>query len=308
MRTLAQHDPADAAFAAPFSSPRQTHEYGAQAVRNKPGVPKQIYWFYGAHKVYDFGTQMWTNRHELGQDYIVQKLATRCNIVSPGLGTNIGPTVTLQQGTMAIYDVVTDKFYITLVPGDAGGGWRNFFFCYDPAADTVPSIHRPQQPCRESMTWVQAGRYIYGITSPYSVPYPNAENRVGFRFHIDNQTFEYFILTGNFATYQQSAGSGAGGQEAVPYLHDSTRNTLVGWSHNAVDRGNLYELNLASFGSHGGTGTYADPFIWPQSKIALNGTPPSNVSYKYNAFWHMPTWGVYIFLPQANQPMWVIKR
>jgi hypothetical protein len=306
MRTLSQHSPADVAFAAPFSSPRQTHEYGGQAVRNKPGVPKQIYWFYNAHKVYDFDSQMWTNRHELGQDYITQKVAARCDIVSPGLGTHIGPTVNLQQGTMALYDVVTDKFYVTLIPGDGGGGWRNFFFCYDPSADTVPSIHRPQQPCRESMVWVQAGRYIYGITSPYSVPYPNYTQSEGFRFHIDNQTLEYFTVTGDVASFAAS-GSGGAMQEATPYWHDSNTNKLHGWNHKPSDRAGIYTLDVATFGTHGGTGTFTDKYLWPQTRTTLAGTPPSSVSFKYNGVHFIPAWGGAVVFPYSTLPPYFIR-
>lgn len=304
LRTLAQHNPADVAYAAPFSSPRQSHEYGAQAVRNKAGVPKQIYWFYGFHKIYDFSSQMWTNRHELGIDYITQKVAARCNIVQAGLGANIGPTVSLQQGTMALYDVVTDKFYVTLIPGDAGGGYRNFFFCYDPAADTVPSIHRPEQPCRESMTWVQAGRYIYGITSPYSVPYPNSTQSKGFRFHIDNQTFEYFTVTGSVPSF---AADGGTQQEATPYWWDSGTNKLHGWNHNATDRAGIYTLDIGAFGGSGGTGTYADPYLWPQTRTTLAGTPPSSVSYKYNGVHFVAAWGLAVVFPHSSLQPYAIK-
>ncbi|XVJ69881.1 MAG: hypothetical protein HEQ39_09660 [Rhizobacter sp.] len=304
MRTLAQHDPADVAFAAPFSSPRQTHEYGGQAVRNALGVPKQIYWFYGAHKIYDFASQMWTNRHELGQDHITQKVAARANIVQAGLGTNIGPSVPLQQGTMALYDALTDKFYVTLIPGDAGGGWRNFFFCYDPAADAVPSIHRPQQPCRESMVWVQAGRYIYGITSLYSVPYPNFTQSQGFRFHIDSGTFEYFTVTGAVPSF--SAG-GVSPQEATPYWHDANTNKLHGWSHNATDRAGIYTLDIATFGTHGGSGTFTDQYLWPQTRTTLAGTPPSAVSFKYNGVHFIQQYGLAVVFPHSSLPPYAIK-
>lgn len=302
MRTMEQHNPEDVAFAAPFSSPRSTHEYGGQAVRNKSGVPKQIYYFYGAHKVYDFASGMWTNRHELGQDYVTQKVAVQANIVQPGLGTQINPTIPFQWGTNAIYDDVTDKYYVTFVQGDSGGGWRNFFICYDPATDTVPSIHRPATGCRSVMSWVKAGRHLYGILSPTSIPYPNYTFSIGFRYHIDNQNYEYFTVTGNVPSFNAS------GQESIPYLHDSTRNTLVGWSHNATDRGALYELNLSTFGMHGGTGTHADPFLWPQDRVVLSGTVPSAVSYKYNAFWHYPEWGVYVFFPRSTLRPFYIKR
>jgi hypothetical protein len=308
LRTFSQHAPADQSFAAPFSAPRMTHRYGGQAARTKEGVPQEIMWFYATPNKYNLTTKSWGNQHELGGDYVIQRVATRANIVQAGLGTNIGPTVTLQQGTMALYDEVTDRYYVTLIPGDAGGGWRNFFFCWDPNTDTVPSIHRPAVPCRESMTWVQAGRHIYGITSPYSVPYPNMQQRVGFRFNIDTQAIEYFNVTGQYPIYQQSAGSGAGGQEGVPYLHDTTRNTLVGWSHNVTDRGSLYELPLNTFGTQGGSGTFADPYLWSQSKITLSGTPPSIVAYKYNGFWYEPDYGLYIVFPRADSPPYAIRR
>lgn len=306
MRTAAQHDPLDVSFAAPFSSPRQTHEYGGQATRNKVGVNKRIYWFYGAYKIYDLDARTWTTQHEhpQGGAYITGLVATRCNIVQPGLGTNIGPTVPLQQGTMALYDDVTDKFFVTIIPGDNGGGWRNFFFEYDPVTDTVPNIIRPQQPCRESMTWVKAGRYIYGITSPYSVPYPNFEIRVGFRFHIDNRTLEYFNVTGQIASF---AANGSTQQEAVPYWYDSNANKLHGWNHWSGDRASIYTLDLATFGTHGGTGTFGDPYLWPQTKQTLSGTPPSIVSYKYNGIHFIPSWNVAVVFPHSTLAPYAIK-
>jgi hypothetical protein len=307
MRTAAQHAPADLAFAAPFSAPRQTHEYGAQAVRNKPGVQKQIIWFYNAHKIYDFGTGTWTNRHESSTSFVTQRVATQADIQSPGLGTNIGPTVSLQQGTMAVYDDVTDKFFVTMVPGDGGGGWRNFFFKWDPATDTCPQIYRPTVPCRESMVWVKAGRHIFGIVSPYSVAYPSFSVYKGFRFNIDTEVIDYFDVTGNIPAFEASLAP-EWVQEAVPYTYDSTRNMLVGWSHNQADRGNLYELPLSTFGTAGGTGTSADPYLWPQAKVAISNPPANPVSFRYNGLFYIQKWGVFVVFPHSDKPGYAFKR
>lgn len=307
LRTAAQHAVADQAFAAPFSAPRMTHRYGGQVVVNAAGTTRKVVWFYATMNEFNLETNQWTDAHERAGDYIMQRVAARADVQFPGLGFNVGPTVQLQQGTMAVYDELYNKAYVTLIPGDAGGGWRDFFFCWDPANDTVPAVFRPAVPCRESMVFVKAGRYIFGIISPYSVANPNRVMSDGFRFHIDSQTFQYFRVVGNVASYTVSASS-EWLQEGMPYLYDAARGKLVGWSHNQGDRANIYELTLNTFGTQGGSGTIGDPFLWNQSKTAMAGTPPSQVSYKYNGFFYLPQWGVYVTLPHSTLPAYAIKR
>ena len=307
LRTAAQHAPADQAYAAPFSAPRMTHRYGGQVVVSPSGSPRRGVWFYATMNEFNLETNQWTNAHERPGDYIIQKVAARANIQFPGLGTNIGPTTQLQQGTMAVYDEVEHLAYVTLIPGDAGGGWREFFFAWNPADDTVPAVYRPAVPCRESMVFVKGGRYLYGIITPYSVPNPYRIMDTGFRFNLDTKTFQYFKIVGDIASYEVSA-SPQWQQEGMPYLFDSARGKLVGWSHNQGDRANLYELTVDAFGTQGGSGTIGDPFLWTQTKVALAGTPPNKVSYKYNGFFYIPQWGIYATLPHSELPLYVIKR
>jgi hypothetical protein len=295
-------DPADKPYAAPVSAPLSTHQYGGQAVRYKSGGPHEIQWFYLQHKVFDLEAKQWTNAHEQGLDFISQRVGTQANAQVQDLGTNIGPTVPLQQGTMALYDDVTDSYFITLVPGDAGGGWRTFFFRYDPAGQTVPKIYRPEVPCREDMGWVRAGRWIYGITSPFSVAYPNETLNMGFRFNIDTEAVEYFNVTGDVVSFQTGVS-----QEAAPMWFDSSLNAFYTWNHNAQDRSGVYELREQDLGQHGGSGTAADPYLWPQQRIELSGTPPSQVTYRYNGAIYIPDWDVMVVMPASGQPLYALR-
>jgi hypothetical protein len=284
-------DSQDTPFAAPFSAPIQTHQYGSQAVRAKKGVAREIHYFYSQYKVFDLDAGAWTQAHEQGADFIAQRVAAQAELQSPGLGANIGPATPLQQGTMAVYDDVTDAFFVTLIPGDAGGGWRNFFFRYEPATQKVTKIYRPEVPCRESMTWLRAGRWIYGITSPYSIPYPGMTLNTGFRFNIDTEVTEYFKITGDVVSF--NIGSE---QEAAPGFYDVEHDTIYSWNHNAADRAGLYELTPSDLGKSGGAGTAADPWVWPQTHVLLGGTPPAEVAYHYNGLYYLADWQVMVVL------------
>jgi hypothetical protein len=301
-RTRAQlTDPRDLPYAAPVSKPVSTHQYGSLSVRAKRGVPREMHGFYAQYKVFDLTSRTWTDAHEKGQAALAAKVAAQSNRQFPGLGANIGPSVPLQQGTMALYDDVTDSFFVTLIAGDAGGGWRNYFFRYEPSTQAVTKVFRPGIPCRESMGWLKVGRWVYGFTSAY-LPYPNQTIDRGFRFNIDSEAIEYFRLTGAVVSFRTAPT-----QEAAPTWYDASTGKIYSWNHQGADRGALYELSLSALGGAGGRGTVDDPWQWTQTRVELSGTPPANVSYRYHSPFFVPGWNVVVVMPHSNSALYALR-
>ncbi len=88
----------------------------------------RTFYFYGGYAEYDTLTQKWYGREiNLGEQLV--KFRTQYGAVG------------LQQGTRAHYDPVTDRMYITLNPGDGGGGWRTAILIFNPNTRQIESIH-----------------------------------------------------------------------------------------------------------------------------------------------------------------------
>lgn len=299
-KTLAQlPDIADQPYATAISKPIPTHQYGSQAVRYKTGVPREIHFFYAQYKVYNLDTRAWNLDHELGLYWISNKIADRQEVQEAGTGNTINRSLVLQQGTMAVYDDVTDKYFVTLV----GGGYRYGFFVWDPATqDCTKVIRSTGFPVIESVPFLKIGRWIYCITSNPALPYTTKNYDRGFRYNIDTEVFEYFSVIGQALSISVDSS-----QECAPAFYSPNTGKLCQWNHTSSDRQNIYEFDVATFGTEGGAGTTGSPYLWTRTKRALGGTAPGSVSYKYNGVMYVPSYGAAVVFPHSTLPPFAIK-
>lgn len=302
-RTLAQlSDPADQPYAAPISKPFPLHRYGGQAVRTKSGQPKEIHYFYGQPRRYLLDTHEWSLDHEIiPSSWLQDAVCDRADIQTPGLGNNLVRGGNLTQGTMCVYDEVTDKFLVTLI----GGGWRYGLFLWDPATQSCPWMVANTGAgfqILESAPMVQAGRWCYIFSSNYLLPYTQRVIDRGVRFNFDTRAIEYFTLTGVSLSYNLNSN-----QECAPAWYSPDTNKIAFWNHTSSDKQNIYELDVGAITSGGGTGSIGSPYSWSMTKSAMAGTPPGIIGYKYNGVMQIPDWGVAVVFPHSTVAPFAIK-
>lgn len=298
-------NPVDQPYAASIKKPYAKHTYQG-ALRNKPGVDKEIHNFWSWYLRFNITTNTWATEYEQGYDYISQKVAVQASIQVPynsstgaaPLGDRIGKDQGLFQGTCAVYDDVTDKFFVTL----CGGNDRDWFFRFNPVDLSVEKCFFPAVKCREAMAWFIVGRYVYGITSPYSVAYPTMQYTTGFRFNIDTEAIDYFTLTGSTISFTYGVL-----QESAPHWYDSNSGKVFGWNHNSGDKNGIYEMSLSALGTSGGSGTAGDPWLWPVTRNSATNAP-SDVSYRYSLdVIPIPDWGVTVVMPHPTLPLFAFR-
>lgn len=293
-------NPIDQPYAAAISKPVADHRYGSQAVRAKVGVPREIHYFYAVPKVYNLDTHAWDFDPSWTEDrlWTVREVGARANIQSAGLGNNIGFTDQanhqLGQGTMCVYDDVTDQFLVTLV----GGGYRYGFFLWDAATRTCPRVVSNTGSgfqIVESTPMVKVGRWVYIFTSDISLPYYQRVIDRGIRFNFDSGVIEYFNITGQSISHGVDSN-----QECAPCWYSAVTNRIAFWSHNPTDKQNIYELDVGALTAGGGTGAINSAYSWTMTKSALSGTAPSVISYKYNGVVQIPEYGLAVVLPHST--------
>lgn len=274
-------DPADASYIAPQDAPNVSHQYASGAIRSN-GV---ISWFYGAYREADTGSGTWA--HLSDTDIGAQLYAINTNYASGQL----------QQGTAAEYDEVTDKFLVTLVPGDAGYNWRTGFFMFDPTTRTIVSgsVVTGSDLGRSAMNVVKAGRYVYGLMCKVSGA---VDCNFGWRYNLDTAELKYIQTSGDTFTFTSGVLA-----ETVPCSYHSGRNTLIRWNYKD-EINNIYEVSLTPTS---GTGTLGDPLILTQTRITLSGTSPAAPKLNYRRMYYNSTTDCILFLPHAATTWYAVK-
>ena len=298
-------NPIDQPYAAVTPKPVADHRYGAQDVRSKSGVNRQIDYFWGVGKTYDLETHAWVFEPSFTEDrlQVVREVGARANAQSSGLGTNIGFTDQanhqLKEGTMCLYDAVTDRYLVTLI----GGGWRYGFFIWEPATKTCSRVvDNPGSGFQilEAQPIVQVGRWAYLFTSNVALSPTRVIDR-GIRYNFDTGVVEYFNITGASLSYTLSSS-----QECAPAWYSAVTNKIAIWNHNSSDRQSIYELDVGALTSGGGAGTYESRYNWTMTKSTMAGTAPGSVSYRYKLF-QIPEYGLALFFPHSTLAPYALK-
>ena len=186
-----------------------------------------VHYFYATYAEFNTVTKSWGGQSvDLGQ----QLLRFR-----PQYGS-----VPLQQGTVAIYDEVTDRFFVTLNPGDGGGGWRTGIMVFNPITREIESIHESNRNTfglvLNSLNVCRVGRNLYVFTKLGNYGQPTVMNQ-GFVFNLDTKAFGKFVVTGDTdgSTFPSTPV-----QETIPSWYDGV--AIRRWNFDRAHKDGLYEL------------------------------------------------------------------
>lgn len=277
-------DPRDQPYAAPALARMSTHMYAAAAKRGS-----RIHYFYLAYGEFDTETGEWMGREvDLGAQLV--KFRAQYN-PSP-----------LQQGTVAVYDEVTDRFFVTLNPGDGGGSWRSGIMVFDPKTRAIESIHETGGNtfglATDSMNVCRVGRELFYFTRLGRYGEPVVMNQ-GFLFNMDTKTFKRFVLTGETAgsTFAPSST-----QETIPSFYDGV--AIHRWNYQPADRGRLYSVDPAPVS---GTGSPTSPFVFQQTVRDIAGAIPTRPLFVYSRLMYHAGAGCALLLPEASAD-WVALK
>lgn len=284
-------DPADAAYAAPALARVSSHMYAAAAVRNSV-----IHYFYLTYAEFDVLSGTWSGRDvDLGAQLVEFR---------PEYGD-----VPLQQGTVAIYDDKTDRFFVTLNAGDAGGGWRNGFIVFDPGQRKIETIHElPADaggPMPNSPSIVKVDRRLFVFTKLGNYGEPQIMHQ-GFVFDLDARSFAPFVLSGDAAA---STYDDENVQETIPAFFDGT--SIRRWNYDPDTRSQLLQVAIEPTS---GSGTAGDPFVFEQStrtmagEIVVDGVAPEYaVSFTYRRLVWDEYSGCAIVLPRSDSNWYALR-
>lgn len=279
-------NPVDAAYATPLAR-MSTHMYQGAAIRGT-----KIYYFYGTYGEFDTATGLWGGQ---GVDLGKQLITFR-----PQYNSSV-----LQQGTAAVYDSVTDRFFVTLVPGDGGGGWRSGIIVFNPNTHLIENIYESNSSTYglllNGLTPVVVGRNIYYFLSTGNYNYSSPQDtNFGFIFNMDTYTMKKFVVTGDIAgTIFPNDGSS---QDAVPSWYDGK--AIRRWNYGIATRSTIYSVNLTPVR---GTGTPADPYVLTQTSQTLAGTPPADVRWVFSRFMWDPASGTAVVIPESSSNFFAIR-
>jgi len=282
-------DPADTAYLTDRAR-ASSHMYAASAARENASGQTEIAFFYGKPALFNTVTGVWADMYNIDFGSQLYALNTNYNNVS------------LQQGTVALYDSVTDRYYVTLNPGDSGGGWRSHIMKIHPETFVIESMKSALladgSPMGNSINMTQVGRWIYGFSPTGGYGNPQDINR-GWRWNIDTDAFEYITCTGDQIIFYAGAN-----QETVCPFYNQNTGKYYRWDFAAANIGALYELNLTPTG---GDGSAVSPWLLTQTRTALSGTPPASAKYCFRRFSMIPEWGIAMVLPHAGSNWYAVK-
>lgn len=281
-------DDADAAHRAPALARVSTHMYGAAAMRGST-----IHYFYLTYGEFDVTRGTWAGR---GVDLGAQLPAFRMQY----------GTVPLQQGTMALYDRVTDRFFVTLNPGDSGGGWRNGLLVFNAQTRTIESVHEVPAalggPMLNSFSLVRVGRELFVFSKLGNYGQPQVMHQ-GFLFNLDTRQYKRFVLEGDPAP---STFTSAIVQETIPAFFDGT--FIRRWNYATGQRGALLSLSPTPVR---GTGTSMDPLVFHQTVRPIQGTitgpAGAEVMFVYQRLLWDEASGCALLLPRADSPWYALR-
>lgn len=279
-------DPADTMYNTPRGR-ACSHMYGAACLRGHT-----IHYFYGTYAEFDILTGTWA---DLGHYPDAYCLYTSFMTFQPNYGD-----VELQEGTMSIYDSVTDRFFITLTAGSAGGGWRTSIMVFNPVTRAFTNIFDQLDSdygfIGQGVNLILIGRNLWGFTRGSS--YPNGNMNQGFIMNMDTLVRSKFVLVGDV---EGSLFSADGAQESIPSFYDGV--AIRRWNYSATYKGFIYSVSITP---ESGTGTIADPYVMRQTKRALSGAIPDG-KYIYKRFVYNAALGCAVLLPSSTQPPVALK-
>jgi hypothetical protein len=277
-------DPRDHIYAAPALARMSTHMYTAAVKRGT-----RVHYFYLHYGEFDTATGQWMGR---GTDLGAQLVKFR-----PQYGT-----VPLQQGTVATYDEVTDRMFVTLTPGDGGGGWRNAMMVFNPNTRSIESVHETNASTyglmSESLNICRVGRDLFCFNKVGSYGQPTLMNQ-GFVFNMDNKTYKKFVLTGDI---QGSTFGPSSTQETIPSFYDGK--AIRRWNYQAGERNRIYSVDPRPIS---GTGSITDPLVLAQTVRNIGGTIPGRVLFVYSRLMYHGGAACALVIPEATSD-WVALR
>ena len=277
-------DPRDQPHAAPALARVSTHMYAAAVKRGT-----RIHYFYLSYAEFDTATGQWLGREvDLGAQLVTYRPQYN--------------KLPLQQGTVAVYDEVTDRIFVTLNPGDSGGGWRSGIMVFNPMTRAIESIHETNESTYglvlNSINICRVGRSLYCFTKIGFYDQPQVMNQ-GFIFDMDSRSLRRFVITGDTAgsTYASSNT-----QDTIPSFFDGV--AIRRWNYQPADRDKIYSVNPTPIG---GTGTTADPYVLKQSVRTIAGPAPTRPLFVYSRLSYHGGAKCALLLPEAGAD-WVTLK
>jgi hypothetical protein len=270
-------DPADTPYANTLARV-STHMYAAAATRGTT-----THYFYRMYGEFNAATGQWAG---YGVDLGAQLYA---------YATKYGNGF-LDQGTAAIYDATTDRFFVSMIDG----GWRSGMIVFNPVTRQIESVHESGSfgLMNPSSCLVPVGRKLY-IFNKVAAVYtdPQVMNQ-GLIFDMDAKTFRKFTIVGDTS---RSVYLDNSTQETIPCWYDGTK--IHRWNYNTANRAYILTLDLTPVS---GTGTSGDPFVLNQTEALMSGTAPTPL-YVYSRCAYVPSAGCMIVLPVANSNWYALR-
>jgi hypothetical protein len=295
-------DPADTAYNTARAR-ASSHMYAASAVRVTASKPQGVvHYFYQTYAEFDIATGTWANVGDFPDNFQIATQLNNGTFNGRPVG-QYGP-VELQQGTAAHYDAVTDRFFVTLVDGDAGGGYRSSIITFNPATRNIDSVTDSSSALGfilPSTIPLQVGRKLYLFVHD---AVDRGSMNTGIIFDMDTKAMQKFVLIGDTAGSQFTVNSN---QETIPAWYDGI--AIRRWNYTAALRNSIYSVNTTP---ESGTGTTADPYMLRQTARTITGTPTDGGSSSPIAYiYHRLSWnaaaGAMIFIPKSTGVPYALK-
>jgi hypothetical protein len=249
----------------------------------------RVHYFYLTYGEFDVATGAWSGQ---GVDLGRQLLRFRTQY-------NAYP---LQQGTVALYDNVTDRFFVTLCPGDNGGAWRSAIMVFDPNTRQIESVHESNARTfglvDSSVNVCKVGRDLYVFTRVGFWAQPTTMNG-GFIFNMDSLTFKRFVLVGDTAG---STFPFSNDQDTIPSYYDGR--AIRRWNYCPEFRGRILSVDL---NPESGSGTVSDPLVLRQTSIPITGAPPSRVKFVFSRLVYHSGARCALVIPTADSDWYALK-
>lgn len=282
----------DAGYIAPALARVSTHMYGG-ATMDASGI---ITYTYSSYAEFDTKAGTWS------QAAYYSSLATQL----PNFNINYG-NVPLQQGTQAIYDQVTDRHYITLNPGDAGGGWRSGLIQWNKNTRSIEAIYDYGSGSSyglvlNSVALCVVGRELFMFQKPDGSFGTNQPMNTGTIFHLDNKTLHRFTVTGTTSTLNGTTYlEGTTGVETIPCCFDGRK--IRRWN---PTNGKHQQIHSIDPTVRTGAGTIGSPWVFTQTEQTVAGSIPpagpgaTETKYPYKRFEYYPAADAIMFLPNSD--------
>jgi hypothetical protein len=289
-------NPLDAAYIAPSLARVSTHMYTAAEMRGT-----KVHYFYLTYAEFDVTSGTWA---------------------AAAYGVQFGPMLTairpeyndqpLQQGTVAVYDNQTDLFFVSLVPGDDGGGWRSGVIVFNPNTRSIKAVLETNDASYGLMLGtnqcVKVGRKLYWFNATAAAQQTlagglildmDAAAAATGLVSMSGTHAQRFVLSGfpeaNDATLTAT-------QETVPSFWDGA--AIRRWNPRTATRDYLYTVNVTPAS---GAGTPANPYVLTQTRRTLTNRPPGDPRWVYKRLTWLPEAGCAVMVGDPYHPAVALK-